>query len=304
MKPIMLFLYDSLVSLINTKMQYLRTWRCSSLIVGQIRRIVPFSGLPSHLTKISSSMTICHFSKVVGLCRFFGGSDPSAVVETERFFLALLAAFSRKIFWAFLSCKKLCIFNHDSLPNPFGSEVGGWFSVSAKCDLDLLMCLANSTRATPLWFNHRFNSVAISFGVGSFSSASLDSTTTDEDVASEWSFLPELPTQFSSFDCLFVPWSASLCLCCSWATWKSKSRVFLSPSRASNNASLFPSSTLICLEYIFPNSTSKAKCKESQKIRLPLIPRQKGSFSRCHTNNNTIIIFRGHCSFLQADTIA
>ena len=43
------------------------TWRCSSLIVGQIRRIISFSGRPSHLTKISSSMTIYHFSKVAEL---------------------------------------------------------------------------------------------------------------------------------------------------------------------------------------------------------------------------------------------
>ena len=82
-----------------------------------------------------------------------GGSDPSAVAEAECFSPFLLVAFSRNIFWALKSFKKLSIFNHDALTKPCGSELGGWFIISTKCDLDLLICLAISIRAMPLWFS-------------------------------------------------------------------------------------------------------------------------------------------------------
>ena len=159
------------------------------------------------------------------------------MVEAEHFSLLLLTAFSRNVFWALLSCKNSHIFNHASLAKPFGSQVGGWFSISTKWDLNLCMCLANSTRPTPLWSNHQF-SWFISFGDGSVTSASLYSMTTDEVDMMERSFPPWLYERFSSFDSRSDAGSVFLC---SRATWNLKSSVFRRPSRDSRNASLFPS---------------------------------------------------------------
>lgn len=119
------------------------TWRFFICSVEQIIRTVSGSGLPLHLTNISSSITFCHFMILAGFCIFliFAGDvgiDVVATVVTAsfRFKLGLSAWLSRKHCLAVLLLKNSFIFIHITLPIPLGNNGGGRFNMSVGCDFD------------------------------------------------------------------------------------------------------------------------------------------------------------------------